>query len=393
MKDEKTKDETDRERGGECLPLKRQARRGLYCHVSCAGGFTLVELLVVIGIIVLLIGILLPVVSRVRQRAYATGVEAQIAALKQAIDQYYSDFHSYPGPVSNQVMGTTAASITYDPNYTTYVGSFTSSSNFLYNNTNKSYLTGPENLVLGLIGGLRISGTNVYYNPMLVGQGPASLNTAMPKKYGAYIDTSDLSPDFNGSAKNGLYSDGAASGGILDTPIPEILDRFPNRMPILYLRANVGAVGYAPPTGTVTYTPADATNPVVIDASTGGYASATSAAAWGGTAPITRYAQYDISQIDPYTSSTIGEGKTAVQGSSGKTTTHGLNIVGAGDVLTKGATGYVYPYPAYPYIRDPNSPDTNPYARAKDSYILISAGPDRIYGTSDDITSFGPVNP
>jgi hypothetical protein len=31
--------------------------------------------------------------------------------------------------------------------------------------------------------------------------------------------------------------------------------------------------------------------------------------------------------------------------------------------------------------------------RAKDTYILISAGPDRTYGTKDDITSFGSVEP
>ncbi len=32
-------------------------------------------------------------------------------------------------------------------------------------------------------------------------------------------------------------------------------------------------------------------------------------------------------------------------------------------------------------------------ARSKDTYILISAGPDRVYGTADDICSFGTVAP
>ena len=31
--------------------------------------------------------------------------------------------------------------------------------------------------------------------------------------------------------------------------------------------------------------------------------------------------------------------------------------------------------------------------RSKDSFILISPGSDRIYGTADDIVSFGPVGP
>ena len=58
--------------------------------------------------------------------------------------------------------------------------------------------------------------------------------------------------------------------------------------------------------------------------------------------------------------------------------------------MTKGATGYQYPYDAFAYFTNPavaNSP------RSKDGYILISAGPDRIYGTNDDICSFGAVVP
>ncbi len=56
--------------------------------------------------------------------------------------------------------------------------------------------------------------------------------------------------------------------------------------------------------------------------------------------------------------------------------------------MTPGATGYVYPYDAYPYFTDPNN-STQP--RQKDGYILICAGPDGVYGTEDDITSFGSV--
>jgi hypothetical protein len=42
---------------------------------------------------------------------------------------------------------------------------------------------------------------------------------------------------------------------------------------------------------------------------------------------------------------------------------------------------------------DPSSSAANPQARKKDEYILISAGPDRVYGTPDDITNFGQVTP
>jgi hypothetical protein len=37
------------------------------------------------------------------------------------------------------------------------------------------------------------------------------------------------------------------------------------------------------------------------------------------------------------------------------------------------------------------TPPGNQVAREKDKYILISAGPDRVYGTDDDITNFGSV--
>jgi hypothetical protein len=44
------------------------------------------------------------------------------------------------------------------------------------------------------------------------------------------------------------------------------------------------------------------------------------------------------------------------------------------------------------YFGDPNSKNGSglfTQARQKDRYILISAGPDGKYGTSDDITNFG----
>src|SRR3954451_8771300 len=63
--------------------------------------FTLLELLVVIGIIVLLAAILVPVVSQIRMKGYVTTTQAQMQRIAAAVQSYYHDFKAYPGPLAN----------------------------------------------------------------------------------------------------------------------------------------------------------------------------------------------------------------------------------------------------------------------------------------------------
>jgi type II secretory pathway pseudopilin PulG len=301
-------------------------------HPHC-GGFTILELLVVIGIIVILVGILIPVVSHVRQSARVADSKNQISVIQNAIERYYGDFQAYPGPLPNDMVGLAPPATLV--NVTPQTG---------------GVITGTENLVLGLCGGLYNNAGAITFDPTRCkqSQGPASLNANQPRTYSAYIDGKTLS--------EGAYKDDA--GPAADTNIPEFLDRFSNPLPVLYLRANVGTMG-------------------VISATNG-------------------TAQYDLNDIMGYTNTLIGVGKTPntsmyTSGVAPTPIAHGLNAATAGTILSpKGSAGYFYPYDAYAYFQSPNQAGQ---ARAKDGYILISAGADRIYGTEDDITTFGNVVP
>jgi competence protein ComGC len=313
-------------------------------------------MLVVISIIVILIGILVPVIGKVREKAHEANTKAEIAAFSAVITQYFQDHHAYPGIVANGTLRQPGCRIVSDANFT--MGSF-----------DYTMMSMNENVFLSLCGGLEPDPSSTpaapafRLNRLLFGNGARQLGIK-PGKINAYTDMTDVKLDGGGGGKS-PDDDGTAAD---DTIIPEFVDRFPARMPLLILRARPGAKGVC--------TEFNQDQPAM---------------------------QYDLDQVRSYTAtaSPIGVGRKARQSEYVNATypQHGLRTVNEQACIGQ-QTGYttVYPYTLYAALIDPNItrdataapnvPGTNT-PRQKDQYIIISAGIDRVYGTEDDITNFG----
>lgn len=103
---------------------------------SAARAFTLVELLVVIGIIGLLIGLLLPALGKVIQRAKSTQTQGTMQEFAKACDAYFQEFGEYPAAVPDEVLYASSSASTAEPAIPP--------------------ITAAENALLALMGGYRL---------------------------------------------------------------------------------------------------------------------------------------------------------------------------------------------------------------------------------------------
>lgn len=119
--------------------------------------FSLVELLVVIGIIGLLIGLLLPALGRVISGAKASQTRATMQEFAKACDAYFIEFGEYPAAIPN---GALYLGVTDNPSDPLVVA-------------NIPKITQTENALLALMGGYRVdtdpdyatyTGTELVFN-------------------------------------------------------------------------------------------------------------------------------------------------------------------------------------------------------------------------------------
>ena len=63
--------------------------------------FTLVELLVVIGIIAVLLALLMPMMGRARQQAQLTACKSNLRSIGQALEMYSNDYRRFPDGITS----------------------------------------------------------------------------------------------------------------------------------------------------------------------------------------------------------------------------------------------------------------------------------------------------
>ncbi len=318
-------------------------------------GFTLVELLTVIGIISLLISILLPSLSRARDQARKLRVQAQVSAIEKGLEMFQNDFKSYPDSG-------------YGPDKIKW--SVTWSNPQQPQPPNGEYMTGAHWLARALTGhdflgvdnkGVMLQRLNTT-SPDFVDLDAFRSDTTPPGVYsdrkGTYIDAPVFARDDDQTkfqnVSTGIYQ---PNGRLL------VIDGY--NFPILYYRAN--------PRARAPFQEADSVVNGVFNQ--------------GDNAMITGGKYKQGSTVTPQDSWDF----------AGTGFQHGIGWFGnAGGVTVQNI--HETPPNANPpykgrgfadYVHDENPHESGNILKAQlsETFLLISAGKDGIYGTDDDVTN------
>ena len=192
-------------------------------------GFTITELLVVIGIIVLLIGILLPALSKVNERAKKTQTSAIMEEFAKGCEAFRQEFGFYPGLVPEDILAADPKISGTENALLHLMGGGVSQDDPAYDSLDAG--GGWQTITFG-------SGNNQYrikVNPSQIGKGPR----VGGKSYAPFFSpkTEELAQVDGQIGRNGEVE---SKDTALGDRLPDLVDAW--GQPILYLRA-VRSVG------------------------------------------------------------------------------------------------------------------------------------------------------
>ena len=98
---------------------EQQAPQSLVSRASRTSGFTLMEMMIVMVLIVILAGIGLSVYGNSVQRAKEATLKEDLFRMRDAIDQYYADKNKYPSSLEDLVSEKYLRAVPVDPFTTT----------------------------------------------------------------------------------------------------------------------------------------------------------------------------------------------------------------------------------------------------------------------------------
>ncbi|MFM1823865.1 MAG: hypothetical protein RI967_2131 [Planctomycetota bacterium] len=190
---------------------------------SSRRGFTLTEMLVVIGIIALLIGILLPALSRVQERARKTQSENLMQEFAKACEVFQQQFGFYPGIVPEAILAA-------DPKISGTENAILHLCGGAIPQDDPAYNVAPYNSWTEIVfnGGSTFGTFAIRVNPAKVGEGPRVRGVQYKSFFSPKADDLIASP--------GQYGGANADDPFADDPyrIPDLLDSWGT--PILYMR-------------------------------------------------------------------------------------------------------------------------------------------------------------